>query len=99
MKRRDIRTFLVITVSLSIPIFQTYFHYYDLSEADFPSLDLSFESPDQEILPIIKQIELKIFLSSPSPIILSQEIIHVEQYFHSSSILCFIDQETPILRC
>jgi hypothetical protein len=97
--KRSIQTFLVIAISLSIPILQTYFHYYDLSEANLPSLDLSFECPDQEILPIIKQIESKILLSSPSPIILLPEIIHVEQYFHSSSILCFIDQETPILRC
>jgi hypothetical protein len=99
MKRRGIRAFLVIAISLSIPIVQTYFHYYDLSEGNLPSLDLSFECPDQEILPIIKQIESKILLSSPSSIILSSEIIHVEQYFQSSSILCFIDQETPILRC
>lgn len=99
MKRRGIRTFLVIVISLSIPVFQTYFHYYDLSEANLPSPDLSFESPDQEILPIIKQIELKTLLSSPSPIILLLEIIHVEQYFYSSSVLRFIDQETSILRC
>jgi hypothetical protein len=99
MKRRGIRTFLVIAISLFIPIFQTYFYYYDLSEANLPSPDLSFESPDQEILPITKHNELKMLLSSPSPIILLLEIIHVEQHFQSSSILHLIDRETPILRC
>jgi hypothetical protein len=99
MKRSGIRTFLVIAISLSIPVFQTYFHYYDLSEANLPSPDLSFENPDQEILPITKHNELKMLLSTPSPIILLLEIIHVEQPFQSSSILRFIDQEMSILRC
>ena len=99
MKRRGTRIFLVTIISLSIPVFQAYFHYYDLSETNLPSPDLSFESPDQEILPITKQNELKMLLSTPSPIILLLQIIHVEQHFQPSSILCFIDQETSILRC
>jgi len=99
MKTRGVRTLLVIAISLSISIFQAYSHYYDLSEANLPSPDLSFESPDQEILPITKQNELKMLSSTPSPILLLLEIIHIEQPFQFSSILSFIDQEKSILRC
>ena len=99
MKRRVAQTFLVIAISLFIPIFQAYFHYYDLAEADFLSLNLSFESPDQEISLIIKQNEPKIFLSSPSCIIFGLKIIFAEQFPHSPSILCSFDQKALVLRC
>lgn len=99
MKRRVIQTFLLIAISLFIPIFQAYFHYYDLAEADFLSLDLSFESPDQEISLIIKQNESKIFLSSASCIIFRLKIILAEQFLHSPFILCSFDQKALILRC
>jgi hypothetical protein len=99
MKRKIIHTFLVIAISLFIPIFQAYFHYYDLAEADFLSLDLSFESPDQEISLIIKQNESKIFPSSASCIIFRLEIILAEQFPHSLFILCSFDQKASILRC
>ena len=99
MRRRVVQTFLVITISLFIPIFQTYLHYYDLAEADFLSFDLSFESPDEEISLTIKQNESEAFLSSASCIIFGLEIILAEQFPHSPSILCFFDQKALILRC
>jgi len=99
MKRRVIQTFLVIAISLFIPIVQTYLHYYVLSEADFLSSDLKFESPDQEILPIIKQNEYKIFLSSASSIIFLAEVILVEQFPHLSFTLCSLEEKVVILRC
>jgi len=99
MKRKVIQTFFVIVISLFIPIFQTYLHYYALSEADILSFNLNFESPDQEILPIMKQNEYKIFLSSASSIIFFSEVIIVKQSPHLSSTLGSLKQKLVILRC
>jgi hypothetical protein len=101
MKKRfkRIQAFLVIAISLFIPIFQAYLHYYDLTEADFLCFDLSFENPDEEISLIIKQNESKIFLSSASCIIFGLKIILAEQFPHSPSILCSFDQKALVLRC
>jgi hypothetical protein len=99
MKRRVVQTFLVIAISLFIPIFQGYSHYYDLAEADFLSSDLSFESPDEEISLTIKQNESKIFPLSASCVIFGLKIILAEQFPHSPSILSFFDQKALVLRC
>jgi hypothetical protein len=99
MKRRVVQTFLVIAISLFIPIFQAYFHYYDLAEADFLSFGLRFESPDQEISLTIKQSESKIFLPSASCITFGLKIILAEQFPHSPSILCSFNQKALVLRC
>jgi len=99
MKRRGIQTFFIIGISLLIPIFQAYFHYCNLVEADFPSFNLNFESPDQEILPIIRQNESKIFQSSSSSSVSLAEIILVEKLSHLLFNLCFLDQNPFILRC
>jgi len=99
MRKRVTQTFLVIAISLLIPIISTYFNYYDLSEADFLSHDISYENPDQESLFINQQNESKAFITSAFPTGLTPVINLLEQSLHLSLIICFLDQNTFVLRC
>ena len=99
MKRGVTQTFLAIAISLFIPIFQAYFHHHVLSEADFLSLDLKLETPDQEFLPIIRQDESKMVLSSNPPMILPPEIVPLEHFLGFFFTPYSLNQETVILRC
>lgn len=99
MKRRVTQTFVVIAISLFIPIISTYFDCCNLAEADFLSCDLSYENPDQDSLSIDQQNESKVFLSSAFSILFDPGIILFQQLSHFPFTLCSLDQETFILRC
>jgi hypothetical protein len=99
MKRGIIQTFLVIAISLFIPIFPAYLHYCNLAEADLLSLDLCIENPDQENLLIDQQNESKVFISSSFCIIFASGINFLEQLFRFPFTKYFLDQKTSVLRC
>jgi hypothetical protein len=99
MRRRVTQTFLVIAISLLIPIISTYFHYYDLSEADFLSHDISYENPDQEDLFMGQQSESKVFISSAFSITFPPGVDLLEQIPNFPFIICSLDQKTSVLRC
>jgi len=60
-KYRRIRIFLVLILSLSIPLCFTFIDYYSLSEADFLSTQLKLEARDQIDLLIGLQEKSKAF--------------------------------------
>jgi hypothetical protein len=99
MKRRFAQFFLVILISLSIPLFSAYLDTYDLAEADFLACDISFESSDKDNLPIDRQNESEVFLPSAFLIRFPSEIDPPGQLPHFSFTTCPLDQKTCILRC
>jgi hypothetical protein len=99
IKRRLTQIFLVILISLSIPLFSAYLDYYDLAEGDFLFCDIGFENPDQENLLIDQQSESKVFISSAFSTMLPPAIDFLEQFTHFSFPTCSLDQKTFILRC
>jgi len=99
MERRLTLIFLVILISLSIPLFSAYFDYYELAEAGFLAYDISFENPDQDNLPIDRQNESEVFLSSVSSIGFPPGINLLEQFAYFPFATCFLDQKTFALRC
>ena len=99
MKKKIIHVFLVAAISLLILVSQTYSHYYVLMEADFLSPDLSFENPDQEVLPITKQDETNLFMSSASPALASPEAVFAAPFSPFIFAPCSLNQETFVLRC
>jgi hypothetical protein len=101
MKRRLrlIRIFLVILISLLIPLVSAYLGYHDLVDVDFPSHERSFENPDQVDLLVAQRNELKLFTSGSVSIALRTGIDLLEQFFHLTFQTPSSDQETTILRC
>ncbi len=61
---------IVSAICFSFLVTSVYANYYSLSEADFPSPNLSFESPDQEVQFIQKEYIL-VFTSQLLLILLS----------------------------
>jgi hypothetical protein len=99
MKRRLIQIFLVIIISLFIPISLAYLNYYNLAKADFISLDLSFENPDQENLLLDQQNESKVFILSAFSILFPSGINLLKKFPPFFLTMCFSDQKTFVLRC
>jgi hypothetical protein len=99
MEKKIIQVFFVVAISIFILVSQTYSHYYILTEADFLSPNLRFESPDQEILPITKQTETKIFTSGGSPFLVPAQAVFAAPAYNFIFTLCSHDQETFVLRC
>jgi len=63
-KGKPIQIFLIIVISLLIPISSAHFHYRALSEADFLFTRLGVEAPDQISLPPGSLGKLKVLGSS-----------------------------------
>jgi hypothetical protein len=99
MKKRITQTFLVIAISLFIPIISTYLHYYDLEETDFLSNSMSYENPDQENLFIDQKSDSKLFLPSAFSIVFPSAIDLLEQPSHFPFTICSVDQIALVLRC
>jgi len=101
MKKRFRRTqiFLVITISFFILALPAYLRYTNLSEADFLSLDLSFESPDQDNVSSDCQNELKVPGPRAFSIIFFPEASLFEQSSHFFSQAPSLDQKTFVLLC
>jgi len=101
MKRRLrlTRIFLVILISLLMPLFSAYLDYHDLVDVDFPSQERSFENPDQADLLVAQRNEPKLFTSGFFPIALRTGIDLLEQFSHLTFQTPSSDQETTILRC
>ena len=96
---KRIHIFLIITISFSIPVFSTYFHYYTLVEADFLSPNLNFETFDQEILLAAYQSELKVLGLSGffKGFQLATHLFGQASHFFSQVLS--LNQKTLILRC
>jgi hypothetical protein len=99
MKRRLAQIFLVILISLSIPLLSAYLDYYDLAEAGFLACDISFENSDEDNLSIDRQNEYEAFLPSAFSIRFPSGIDLLGQLPHFSFKTCFLDQKTFFLRC
>jgi hypothetical protein len=61
---KKIQMFLVLALVLSVPLYFAFICYYSLSEADFLSVQLKFEAPDQINLSTVAKDKLKGFGSS-----------------------------------
>ncbi len=61
MRRKPLRTILVLTISLAISVSSAYVCYYTVASADIISHNLKLESFDQEYLSASGQNELKEF--------------------------------------
>jgi len=94
-----IRTFLIILISIFIPLLSAYLDYSDLADFDFPSPDRSFENPDQVNLLVAQQNEPKLFTSGFFSTALRPGIDFLEQSSHFTFQTPPSDQETTILRC
>jgi hypothetical protein len=99
MKKGITQTFLVIAISLFIPIISTYLHYYDLAETDFLSNYISYENPDQENLFINQPSDSKVFIPNAYSNVFPWVIGLLEQSFHFPSTICSLDQKALVLRC
>ena len=94
-----IRTFLIILISIFIPLLSAYLDYSDLADFDFPSPGRSFENPDQVNLLVAQQNEPKLFTSGLFSVALRPGIDLLEQFSHFAFQTPPSDQETTILRC
>jgi len=96
---KGIRVVLVIAISLSIPVCSAYVCYYTVAAADFLSLNLKFETFDEEFLSSANQNELKVFV--PGNYL---NDFHLIPYlpghsFDFLSPLSSYDERTLVLRC
>ena len=99
MSRKTIQVFLVMAISLAIPVSSAYVGYYTVASADFLSSNLGFEAFDQEYLLAANQSELKV-----SPLIdLFSGFPPGTNLFgvpsHISSQISSLDQKILVLRC
>ena len=98
VKTRFIQPALVV-VSLLILAFSAYLHYSSLAEADFISLELSLEAPDQENLSVDQQKESKVFIWS----ILAAMFLLGAIFFVQNPSFSFqapsLNQRISLLRC
>ena len=96
---RKIRIFLVLILSLSIPVCFTFIDYYSLSEADFLSAELKLEARDQIDLLIGFQEKLKLLGLidfNDSFFLHNNTLKHLPVFSVQTSPLDLI---APILRC
>ena len=99
IKRRINQIFLVIVISLLIPINSAQLYYYTLASADFLSPDLNFETYDQDYLSAAYEGKLKVFESNSFFNEFQLEPYLFGQSSHFFSQILSIDRETLILRC
>jgi hypothetical protein len=99
MKIRLTQTFLVIAISLFIPLVSTYHVYFDLADADFFSGDINLGNFDQENLLADQDNESKIFLSDVSSVRSAPILSFLEKFPLLSLKICSPDQMTFVLRC
>jgi hypothetical protein len=97
--RKKITILIILAICFSLLATPVYASYYSLSEADFPSPNLSFESPDQEVQFIQKEC-LLIFTGQPLLILLS---LIETGFFYLNRALSWeapsSDQKFSFLRC
>ena len=94
-----IQIFLVIAISLAIPVLSAYFRYSTLVEADFLSSSLSFENADQENLSFDYHNKSKVLGSVGFPLGFLPETNLFGQIFNFSFQKHSSDQKNLILRC
>ena len=99
MKRRLTQIVLVILITLSISLLLAYRDYYDLTEADFPSRNMSFGNPDEENLLIDQQIEFKVFISSAFSLMIHEVTDFSKHLPHLAFEAPSFDRRILILRC
>jgi hypothetical protein len=99
MKGKFVRLFLVLAVSLAIPVSSSFVGYYTVASADFLSSNLGFEAFDQEYLAAANQSELKIFDSSNFFEPVQLEIFPIGLVPHLSPPISPLNQRTSVLRC
>ncbi len=94
-----IRIVLVIAISFFVPVHLAYSHYYVLSEADFLSPGLNFESTDPETSCLVDHHKLELADSGGTMTAILPQIDVFNQSFSSSSRSHLNNQKAPILRC
>jgi len=99
MERKLAPIFLVLLISLSIPLFSAYLDYHELTGVGFLACDISFESPDQDNPPNDRQNGSEVFLSIVSSIRFPPRINLSEPFTYFPSATCSLDQKTFVLRC
>ena len=98
-RERKIYFLLAAVISLIIPVTSVFIDYSILTEADVPSTDLCFESPDQDSFSAGDKNESKIFGLTVSPDALLFEGNLLRKVPHPFSQAPSFDQKTIMLRC
>ena len=99
-EHRKIQFFLVLVLITSIPVVSALFHCYSLSEADFLSIQLKFEAPDQINLSPVCKDKFKAFGSGGfNDLFFPDNNIFGQFPVISSSQISPLDLTTFILRC
>jgi hypothetical protein len=98
-RHRKTQFFLALALVTLIPVVFAFFYYFSLSEADFISLELKLESPDQISLPIGSQDKFKAFGSSGFYHLHFLETNIFEQFPVISFQISPLGLPTFILRC
>jgi len=99
MKSGSAQIFLIIAISLFIPMFSACAHYCNLAEANLFSADLSFENPDQEDLLVDHHKESKAPVSSVFSVILLPRVHLFDQLPRFFISAPSFDEENFVLRC
>lgn len=98
MKRKHkIQIFLVIAVSLLLPLLSAYIDYYALKEADFLSANLKFENTDSEVLSFCKKQKFICFSDSSDAFGIINNLI--EHFSHVDYQATDPQLKTLVLRC
>jgi hypothetical protein len=95
-----IRVITAIWLIISVPVCITFFHYYPLSIADFPSSSLKIETPDElNLSPGLLDNKGKISMLNGFNILFSPELDNFIKFHTVSPQITSLNQATSILRC
>ena len=94
-----IRVVLVIAISFFVPVHLAYSQYYVLSEADFLSPGLNFESTDQGNSCLVDHHKFELADSGGTLSAILPQIDLSDQIFYSSTRSRLNDPKALVLRC
>jgi hypothetical protein len=96
-KKHQIRIFLVIAISLFLPLLSAYMDYYVLMEADFLSASPKFENTDLDCLLLNKKEKFTVFSGFSYAFWVASNLIeHLSGFYYQ--VTC-PQVKTPVLRC
>jgi hypothetical protein len=98
-RERKVYILLAAVISFIIPLASVFIDYSNLTEANVPSTDLCFESPDQDSSSAGDKNESKVLGLTGSPDALPLEGDLLRKVPHPFSQAPSFDRKTMMLRC
>jgi hypothetical protein len=95
---RNIHLFLMIAISLFVPLFLAYSLYVELSGSSLLSSDVSLEDPGNEDLAICKS-ESKVLLPGVLSVLFLPKSTFIGEVYLFSFLKTSHSQNRPVLRC